>query len=52
MGIEEELINEPKPACVWVHMTCALFIPELYFDDENYISHVLDTILLEINFKI
>jgi len=38
---EEELKNEPKPPFVWAHITCATFIPELYFSDDEHKSTIL-----------
>jgi len=30
-------MNEPIPDKIWVHMTCAYWIPEIFFDDlKNY----------------
>lgn len=37
---EEELKNEPKPRQVWIHLTCALFISELYFQDKSSLSQI------------
>ena len=38
---EEELENEPRFPNIWVHITCALFVPELYFSDDVTMSGVL-----------
>jgi hypothetical protein len=32
--------NEPKPKFVWVHITCVLFIPELYFKDSLNVTNI------------
>lgn len=37
---EQELKNEPRPDRVWAHITCALFIPEMYFLDKENISDI------------
>lgn len=34
------VVAEPEPHFVWVHVTCALWTPECYFDDKNYYSNV------------
>jgi len=39
--IEEELKDEPKPPYIWAHISCVLFIPELYFGDDIYASNIL-----------
>lgn len=44
--LEEELENEPRFPYIWVHVTCALFVPELYFSDDVTVSGVLGTISL------
>jgi len=38
---EEELKDEPKPPYIWAHISCVLFIPELYFGDDIYASNIL-----------
>jgi len=38
--IEEELINEPKPVYIWAHLTCGLFIPELFFTDQTFMTNI------------
>ncbi len=35
------MVNEPKPAHVWTHLTCALFIPEVYFSDLTYMTNII-----------
>jgi len=42
--IEEELKDEPKPPYIWAHISCVLFIPELYFGDDIYASNILGNI--------
>lgn len=37
---EEELENEPRPEKVWAHITCALFLPELYFNDKENVTDI------------
>lgn len=37
---EQELRNEPRPNKVWAHITCSLFIPEMYFLDKDRISEI------------
>jgi len=32
--------NEPRPQEVWVHITCALFIPSLYFKDSKNVNQI------------
>ena len=32
--------DEPKPSYVWAHITCALFIPELYFKDSANVNNI------------
>jgi len=34
-------VNEPKPPHVWTHLTCALFIPEVYFSDLTYMTNII-----------
>ena len=44
---EEELKNEPKPEYVWVHMTCVMFLPELYFGNKVYMKNIEGIIMTE-----
>lgn len=37
---EEELAEEPKPYYVWAHISCALFIPELFFADRIQMTNI------------
>jgi bromodomain and PHD finger-containing protein 1 len=37
---ELDLKNEPRPEYLWVHMTCVMFIPELYFGDKLNMNEV------------
>jgi len=32
--------NEPRPQEIWVHVTCALFIPSLYFKDSKNVNQI------------
>ena len=32
--------NEPRPQEIWVHITCALFIPSLYFKDSKNVNQI------------
>jgi len=39
--LEEELQNEPKPPYVWVHISCAKFLPELKFGDPVHMTNII-----------
>ena len=34
------LEDEPKPVLVWIHITCATYISELYFQDECSLTEI------------
>lgn len=39
--LAEELVDQPKPFYLWLHLTCVLFIPELHFNDTNYMTTII-----------
>ena len=36
----DDLQKEPRPERIWAHITCALFTPELFFQDKDNISDI------------
>ncbi len=37
--------EEPKPQDIWVHITCALFIPSLYFKDSKNVNQIAGNVV-------
>ena len=37
---DNDLPNEPRPDFVWAHITCAQFIPELFFQDKTSLTKI------------